>query len=134
VLIGIEDNKPEAISAAMEAARHATAGDRCQVVAVPTRYPAGGAKQLIRVLTGIEVPHGERSTDFGVQCFNVGTAYAIHEAIEHGQPTDLAHRHGGRQCRPGAQLRGAVRHPDARPDGLVQTAAPTPTASSWAAR
>jgi electron transport complex protein RnfC len=46
------------------------------VVAVPTRYPAGGAKQLIRVLTGIEVPHGERSTDYGVQCFNVGTAFA----------------------------------------------------------
>jgi|JI10StandDraft_1071094.scaffolds.fasta_scaffold148905_2 electron transport complex protein RnfC len=85
VLIGIEDNKPEAVAAMTAAAR--TAGDDAiQVVAVPTRYPAGGAKQLIRVLTGIEVPHGERSTDFGVQCFNVGTAYAIHEAIGLGQP------------------------------------------------
>jgi electron transport complex protein RnfC len=61
-------------------------GDGIRVVAVPTRYPAGGAKQLIRVLTGIEVPHGERSTDYGVQCFNVGTAYAIHEAIDLGLP------------------------------------------------
>jgi electron transport complex protein RnfC len=85
VLIGIEDNKPEAI-AAMQAAC-ATGGDATvQTVAVPTRYPAGGAKQLIRVLTGIEVPHGKRSTDYGVQCFNVGTAYAIHQAIELGRP------------------------------------------------
>jgi electron transport complex protein RnfC len=53
---------------------------------VPTRYPAGGAKQLIRVLTGIEVPHGKRSTDYGVQCFNTGTAYAIYEALELGRP------------------------------------------------
>jgi len=89
VLIGIEDNKPEAI-AAMEAAAavaNAAAGEEIyKVVSVPTRYPAGGAKQLIRVLTGIEVPHGERSTDYGVQCFNVGTAYAIYEAIALGQP------------------------------------------------
>lgn len=81
VLIGIEDNKPEAI-AAMRAAAY---GD-ISVVPVPTRYPAGGAKQLIRVLTGIEVPHGQRSTDYGVQCFNTGTALAIYEAIALGQP------------------------------------------------
>jgi len=89
VLIGIEDNKPEAI-AAMEAAAHAVktaAGESSiKLVSVPTLYPAGGAKQLIRVLTGIEVPHGKRSTDYGVQCFNVGTAYAIFEAIALGQP------------------------------------------------
>lgn len=81
ILIGIEDNKPEAL-----AAMRAAAGSEAEVVAVPTRYPAGGAKQLIRVLTGIEVPHGRRSTDYGVQCFNVGTAFAIHQALDHGQP------------------------------------------------
>jgi Na+-translocating ferredoxin:NAD+ oxidoreductase subunit C len=89
VLIGIEDNKPEAIAAMAVAAQVANtaAGDSAiRVVAVPTRYPAGGAKQLIRMLTGIEVPHGERSTDYGVQCFNVGTAYAVYEAIALGQP------------------------------------------------
>ena len=89
VLIGIEDNKPEAIAAMEIAARRANeaAGDSAiKVVSVPTRYPAGGAKQLIRVLTGIEVPHGKRSTDYGVQCFNVGTAYAVYEAIALGQP------------------------------------------------
>ena len=89
VLIGIEDNKPESL-AAMEAAAQAVnaeGGDgRIKVLSVPTLYPAGGAKQLIRVLTGIEVPHGKRSTDYGVQCFNVGTAYAIFEAVALGQP------------------------------------------------
>ena len=84
VLIGIEDNKPEAAEA-MRAAVTAL-GEDMQVMVVPTRYPAGGAKQLIRSLTGIEVPHSKRSTDYGVQCFNVGTAYAIHEAINLGKP------------------------------------------------
>jgi electron transport complex protein RnfC len=85
VLIGVEDNKPDAI-AAMQAVIKQSGETGIDVVAIPTRYPAGGAKQLIRVLTGIEVPHGQRSTDYGVQCFNVGTAYAIYEAIALGQP------------------------------------------------
>ncbi|MBL8481319.1 MAG: electron transport complex subunit RsxC [Rhodocyclaceae bacterium] len=85
VLIGIEDNKPQAV-AAMRAAVQAAGVRGMEVVVVPTRYPAGGAKQLIRVLTGIEVPHGTRSTDFGVQCFNTGTAYAIWQALEQGMP------------------------------------------------
>lgn len=84
-LIGIEDNKPEAI-AAMQAALKSVHDDAISIIPVPTRYPAGGAKQLIRVLTGIEVPHGKRSTDYGVQCFNTGTAYAIFEAITLGRP------------------------------------------------
>ena len=84
VLIGIEDNKPEAI-AAMTAAVQAV-GENFSVIAVPTRYPAGGAKQLIRVLTGKEVPASKRSTDLGVQCFNVATAYTAWRAIAHGEP------------------------------------------------
>jgi electron transport complex protein RnfC len=83
VLVGIEDNKPQAVEA-MRAAAAAHAG--VEVVAVPTRYPAGGEKQLIRVLTGIEIPYGKFGAQFGVQCFNVGTAYAVHRAIEHGEP------------------------------------------------
>ncbi|CAB1368856.1 Ion-translocating oxidoreductase complex subunit C [Denitratisoma oestradiolicum] len=87
ILVGIEDNKPEAV-AAMQAAKLALGekAARLSVVPIPTRYPAGGAKQLIRVLTGIEVPHGQRSTDYGVQCFNSGTACAIYEALELGRP------------------------------------------------
>ena len=84
VLIGIEDNKPEA-AAAMRAAVGAL-GEPFSVVVVPTLYPAGGAKQLIRVLTGKEVPAAKRSTDLGVQCFNVATAYTAWRAIAHGEP------------------------------------------------
>ena len=83
VLIGIEDNKPQAI-AAMRAAT-AQSGD-IEVMPVPTRYPAGGEKQLIRVLTGIEIPYGRIGPEFGVQCFNVGTAWSVHRAIELGEP------------------------------------------------
>lgn len=57
-----------------------------QIIQIPTRYPAGGAKQLIRVLTGKEVPNGKRSTDLGVQCFNVATAYTAWRALAHGEP------------------------------------------------
>ncbi len=84
-LIGIEDNKPEAIDA-MRAALAASGESGIEIVPIPTRYPAGGAKQLIRVLTGIEVPHGKRSTDYGVQCFNTGTIHAVFEAVELGRP------------------------------------------------
>ena len=84
VLIGIEDNKPEAV-AAMKAAVEKV-GENFSVVAVPTRYPAGGAKQLIRVLTGKEVPASKRSPEMGVQCFNVATAYTAWRAIAHGEP------------------------------------------------
>ncbi|HEX5338416.1 MAG TPA: electron transport complex subunit RsxC [Gallionella sp.] len=84
VLIGIEDNKPEAIAAMQLAA--ATSDDKMEVIAVPTLYPGGGAKQLIRVLTGIEVAAGVRSTEMGVQCFNVATAQSIYRAIQFGEP------------------------------------------------
>ncbi|MCB1915793.1 MAG: electron transport complex subunit RsxC [Rhodocyclaceae bacterium] len=81
VLIGVEDNKPDAI-----AAMRAAAGDGIEVVAIPTLYPAGGEKQLLRVLTGVEVPAGRRPLDFGLQCFNVGTAYRVARAIDQAEP------------------------------------------------
>ena len=85
VLIGIEDNKPEAI-AAMQAAVEAAGETTFSVVAVPTLYPAGGIRQLIRVLTGKEVPVDQRSTDLGIQCFNVGTALSVWRALNLGEP------------------------------------------------
>ncbi|ANQ83601.1 electron transport complex protein RnfC [Azoarcus olearius] len=83
VLIGVENNKPEAI-AALEAA--AGAFPEVKVVAVPSRYPMGSEKQLIEWLTGREIPAGGRPADIGVMVQNVGTAAAIHRAIRFGEP------------------------------------------------
>ncbi len=84
VVIGVEDNKPEAISSLQQAI--IDSGLKHDVVTIPTIYPGGSAKQLIRVLTGLEVPSGKLPTDIGVQCFNVATAYAVHRAFAHGEP------------------------------------------------
>lgn len=84
VLIGVEDNKPEAI-AALKTAQQALNAP-VDVITVPTIYPTGGAKELIRVLTGKEVPGSKRSTDFGVQVFNVATVQSAWRAITYGEP------------------------------------------------
>ncbi|WP_130098398.1 electron transport complex subunit RsxC [Siccibacter turicensis] len=83
VLIGIEDNKPQAISML-----RAVLGDeyRIKLRVIPTKYPSGGAKQLTQILTGKQVPHGGRSSDIGVLMQNVGTAYAVKRAIIDGEP------------------------------------------------
>ena len=82
VLIGIEDNKPEAIAAV----RAACAGHDYQVRVFPTKYPSGGEKQLIQILTGVEVPSGGLPADIGILCQNVGTCVAIHDAVLLGKP------------------------------------------------
>lgn len=84
VLIGVEDNKPEAIAALKAAQQELIAP--VEIVTVPTIYPTGGAKELIRVLTGKEVPGSKRSTDFGVQVFNVATVQSAWRAIMFGEP------------------------------------------------
>ena len=84
-LIGIEDNKPEAI-ASMRTALDATAGVDADIVSIPTIYPSGGEKQLIQILTGREVPHGQLAFDIGLFCQNVGTCVAISRALEQDQP------------------------------------------------
>jgi electron transport complex protein RnfC len=83
-LIGIEDNKPDAI-AAMQAAikEHHSA---IEVVPVPTRYPMGGEKQLIYTLTGREVPRDGIPAQVGVVCHNPGTAYAVYKAVIEDEP------------------------------------------------
>ena len=84
VVIGIEDNKPTAI-----AALQAVLGKRnskIQIAVVPTKYPSGGEKQLIQLLTGKEVPSGQYPADIGILCQNVGTCVAVHDAITFGKP------------------------------------------------
>lgn len=82
-IIAIEDNKPEAFAAMFEAAKPFS---EVEVVQIPTRYPMGWDRQLIRYVTGREVPVGCRSSEIGVTIHNVGTAFATHKAIRHGQP------------------------------------------------
>ncbi|AGB78032.1 electron transport complex, RnfABCDGE type, C subunit [Enterobacteriaceae bacterium strain FGI 57] len=83
ILIGIEDNKPQAIS--MLRAVLAGAHD-ISLRVIPTKYPSGGAKQLTQILTGKQVPHGGRSSDIGVLMQNVGTAFAVKRAVIDGEP------------------------------------------------
>ena len=82
VIIGIEDNKPQAIKA-LNSAINATKYN-IDVVSVPTKYPSGGEKQLIKLLTDIEVPSGGIPADVGIVCQNVGTVYAINKAVRDG--------------------------------------------------
>lgn len=82
ILVGIEDNKPEAIAAMQKAAQ----GTPVEVVVFPTKYPSGGEKQLIQILTGKEVPSGKIPAQIGVLVQNVGTAYAAWRAVRHGEP------------------------------------------------
>lgn len=83
VLIAIEDNKPEAF-AAMEIAFQDNSN--YTLCAVETKYPTGGEKQLIQVLTGKEVPSGGLPIDIGVMMHNVGTCFAVADAILMGKP------------------------------------------------
>lgn len=81
-LIGIEDNKPEAVAALNSAVK----GTRIEVVVVPTKYPSGGEKQLIKLLTDKEVPSGKIPADIGIVCQNVATAAAVYRAVRFGEP------------------------------------------------
>ena len=85
-LVGIEDNKPEAAEAMCAAVAAAGVGDRVEVVVIPTLYPSGGEKQLIRILTGKEVPSHGIPAQVGIVCQNVGTACAVADAVLRGRP------------------------------------------------
>ncbi|WP_257325574.1 electron transport complex subunit RsxC [Pseudoalteromonas rhizosphaerae] len=82
-IVGIEDNKPEAIAAMQAAAEY---NDKIIIQTVPTVYPSGGEKQLIKLLTNKEVPSGGIPADIGVLVQNVGTLFAVHQAVYEGKP------------------------------------------------
>ena len=95
VLIGIEDNKPEATKAMEAAVQKAemqvaiadtTNTKNMQVKIVPTLYPSGDARRLVHLLLGTEIPHDKRSTEVGLQVFNVATVLALHRYFNHGEP------------------------------------------------
>ncbi len=91
VLIGIEDNKPEAIKC-MQAAlssfmeSHADEKITFEIISFPTKYPSGGEKQLIQILTGKEVPSGGIPAQLGIVVQNVGTAVAAYRAARYNEP------------------------------------------------
>jgi len=82
-IIGIEDNKIDAHAALQLALADA---DDIELVRVPSRYPAGGEKQMIYSLTGKQVPSHTRPLEIGIICHNVGTAAAVSRAILQGEP------------------------------------------------
>ncbi|RYY73375.1 MAG: electron transport complex subunit RsxC [Gammaproteobacteria bacterium] len=89
IIIAVEDNKPKAIAALDKAiknteppAEHAGV----ELAVIPTKYPSGGAKQLIQILTGRETPSGHHSADIGAVCVNVGTVTAAWRAVRFGEP------------------------------------------------
>jgi electron transport complex protein RnfC len=82
-VVGIEDNKPDAI----DAMRKAVAGKPgISVRMLATRYPQGGEKQLIQAVAEREVPSGKLPIDVGVVVLNVATAAAVTDAVELGKP------------------------------------------------
>ncbi len=81
-VIGIEDNKPDAIKALEIAAKNKDIVIRV----IPTKYPSGGEKQLIKILTNKEVPAGGIPADIGVLVQNVGSLYSIKRAVIDGEP------------------------------------------------
>ena len=83
VIIGIENNKMDAVEALGEQARK---HQDITVRALPVRYPQGGEKQLIHSLTRRVVPFGGLPADVGVICMNVGTLAAVSRAVREGRP------------------------------------------------
>jgi electron transport complex protein RnfC len=81
--VGIEDNKPQAVKIMKEAAE---GQDNIEVCALKTKYPQGAEKMLIKTVTAREVPPRALPMDVRVVVQNVGTAFAIYEAVRFGKP------------------------------------------------
>lgn len=86
IIVGIEDNKPDAV----EAIQKAAGGTKIEVAVLPTKYPQGSEKQLIYALLRRSVPVGALPLDVGVVVSNVSTAAGMARAVVRGKP--LTHR------------------------------------------
>jgi electron transport complex protein RnfC len=81
--IGIENNKKDAIASLQQL----TASDSSiGIVPLKVKYPQGGEKQLIKAVTGREVPSGALPIAVGAVVSNVGTAFAVYEAVQKNKP------------------------------------------------
>ncbi len=82
-IIGIENNKPDAIT---HLEKLLNGSNDIAVQALKVKYPQGGEKQLIKAVTGREVPSGGLPIDVGIVVHNAGTAFAVYEAIQKNKP------------------------------------------------
>ncbi|MCO5251378.1 MAG: electron transport complex subunit RsxC [Candidatus Kapabacteria bacterium] len=82
-IIGIEDNKPEAIKMLKEATSHHS---EIKVEVLKTKYPQGAEKMLIKVAVNKEVPPGKLPLDVGVVIQNIRTAISVFDAVVKGEP------------------------------------------------
>lgn len=80
-VIAVEEDMPEAYAALAQ-----WIDDDIELIKVPTRYPSGGEKQLIQVITGKEVPSGGLAIHIGIVMHNVATAAAVYRAVTRGEP------------------------------------------------
>ena len=85
-IIAIEDQMGAVREAFMGAIDELDAAEHVEVVRIQTIYPEGGERQLVQVLTGLEVPSGGYPTDLGLLVQNVATAAAATEAVLEGRP------------------------------------------------
>lgn len=82
-VLAVEDNKPEAIAALQKAIENKP---DIIVQLLPTKYPCGAERQLIKIVTGKEVPSGTIPTSIGLMVQNIGTVFAIKRAVVNGEP------------------------------------------------
>jgi electron transport complex protein RnfC len=83
IVIGIEDNKPQAVASM---SRAASAFPGIEVIAVPVQYPMGSERHLVQAITGRETPARMLTADLGIVVHNVATARAVHHAVRFGRP------------------------------------------------
>ena len=87
-VVAVEGNKLNAAEVLERTAKRRRLAGR--VCTVPSRYPLGAEKQVVKAVTGREIPSGKGTADVGCVVFNAGTAYAVYEAVVKGLP--LTHR------------------------------------------
>lgn len=118
IIVGIEDNKPEAL-AALEAVLPKSSPHPIEIRVIETRYPSGGERQLIQKLLGREVPSAGLPADVGVLCHNPGTLLAVLHAVRDGAPLtsrivtltgDALERPGNYRVRLGMPIRELLEH------------------------
>ena len=89
IILGVEENKLSAIFALEKHARQINKNSPqtpIQIIMLKTKYPQGGERQLLKAILKREVPPGKLPLDVGALVQNVGTCFAIYEAVYEGKP------------------------------------------------